>query len=84
MPARHAQLQGVGSRPVDDRIRGRIQSGVTRRGWGRDKCLGQCEGKVGRLGVPETRDERQKWHARSGRTGHNSGCNLSRSRLCMS
>jgi len=69
MAAVHAQLQGVGRRPVDERLRGRIQGGGTRRGWGLNKRVRRCGGKVGRAGAPDARDERQKWHRRSGRTG---------------
>jgi len=70
MAAGRAQLQGVGRRPVDERLRRRIQGGGTRRGWGRNKRVGCCGGKVGRPGAPDARDERQRRHGRSGRTGH--------------
>ena len=65
------QPQGVGSRLVDKRLRGRIQGGGTRRGWGGNKRVRCCGGKVRRLGAPDTRDERQRRHGRSGRTGCN-------------
>jgi len=68
MVARRAQPQGVGRRPVDERIRGRIQGGGTRRGWGRNKCVGPGGGRVGRPGRPDARNERQRKHGRSGRT----------------
>jgi len=42
-----AQPPGVDRRPVDERIRGRIQGGGTRRGWGRNKHVGRCGEKVG-------------------------------------
>jgi len=69
MAAGHVQLQEVGRRPVDERLRGRIQEGGTRRGWGRNKRVGCCGGKVGRPGASDARDERQRRHGRSGRTG---------------
>jgi len=69
MAAGRVQLQGVGRRPVDERLRGRIQGGGTRRGWSRNKHVGGCGGKVGRPGAPDARDERQRRHRRSGRTG---------------
>jgi len=69
MVARRAQTQGVGRRPVDERIRGRIQPGGTRRGWGRNKRVGRGGGRVGRQGGPEARNERQRRHGRYGRTG---------------
>jgi len=55
--------------PVDERIRGRIQGGGTRRGWGRNKSIRCCGGKVGLPGAPDARNERQRRHGRSGRTG---------------
>jgi len=64
-----AQPQGAGRRPVEERIRGRIQGRGTRRGWGRNKRLGRCGGKVGRPGAPQARNERQRRQGRSGRTG---------------
>jgi len=69
MAAGRAQLQGVGRRPVDQRLRGRIQGGGPRRGWGRNKRVGCCGGKVGRPGAPDARDERQRGHRIFGRTG---------------
>ena len=69
MAAGHVQPQEVGRRPVDERIRGRIQGGGTRRGWGGNKCVGCCGGKVGSPGSPAARNERQRRHGRSGRTG---------------
>jgi len=69
MVAKRAQPQGVGRRPVDKRIRGRIQGGDTRREWGRNKCVGHCGWKVGRLGAPDTRNQRQRRHGGSRRTG---------------
>jgi len=69
MVAGHAQPQGVGRRPVDERIRGRIQGGGTSRGWARNKRVARCGGKVGRPGAPDARNERQRRHGRSGRTG---------------
>jgi len=54
---------------LDERIRGRIQGGGTRRWWGRNKRIGRCGGKVGRPGAPDARNERQRRHRRSGRTG---------------
>jgi len=67
------QPQGVGRRLVDERIRGRIQGEGTRRGWGRNKRVGRCGGKVERPGAPDARNERQRRHGRSGRTGHKEG-----------
>jgi len=69
MAAGRAQPLGVGSRPVDERLKGWIQGGGTMMGWGRNKRGGRCAGKVGRPGAPDTRDERQRRHGRSGRTG---------------
>jgi len=69
MVARRAQPQGVGRRPVDERIRGRIQGGGTRRGWGGNKLAGCGGGRVGRPGGPDARNERQRRHGRAGRTG---------------
>jgi len=37
MAAGHTQLQGVGRRPVNERIMELIQGGGTRRGWGCNK-----------------------------------------------
>ena len=56
MTARRAQQKGVGRSPVDARLKGRIQVGGTRRGWGRNTHVGRCGGKVGRLGAPDARD----------------------------
>jgi len=53
----------------DERLRGRIQGGGTRRGWRRNKRVRRSGGKVGRPGVPDARDERQRRHRRSERTG---------------
>jgi len=69
MAAGCAQPQGVGRRPVDKRLRGRIQGGGTRRGWGRYKRVGRCGEKVDRLCAPDARDERQRMNRRSRRTG---------------
>jgi len=69
MVAGRAQPQAVGRRPVDERIRGGIQGGGTRRGWGRNKRVGRCGGKVGRPGAPDARNESQSRHGRFGRTG---------------
>jgi len=69
MAAGRAQLQGVGRRPVDEKLRGRIQGGGIRRVWGRNKRVGRGGGKVGRPGAPDARDERQRRHGRSRRTG---------------
>jgi len=69
MAAGRAQLQGVGRTPVDERLTERIQGGGTRRWWGHNKRVGRCRGKVGRPSVPGARDERPRWHGRSGRTG---------------
>jgi len=65
MVAGRAQLQGVGRRPVDERIRGRIQGGDARRGWCRNKRVGRCGGKVGHPGAPDARNKRQGRHGRS-------------------
>jgi len=56
MLAGRAQPQGVGRRPVDERIRGRIQGGGTRRGWGHNKGVGRCGGKVECPGAPDARN----------------------------
>jgi len=69
MVAGRAQPQAVGRRPVDERIRGRLQGGGTRREWGRNTRFRRYGGKVGRPGAPDTRNERQRRHGRSGRTG---------------
>jgi len=69
MGARRAQPQGVGRRPVDERLRGQIQGGGTRRGWGSNKGVRHCGGKVGRPDAPDSRDERERKHGRSVRTG---------------
>jgi len=69
MAAVRVQPQGVRRRPVDERLRGRIQEGGTRRGWGRNKHVRRGGGKVGCPGAPDARDERQRRHGRSGRTG---------------
>jgi len=69
MVAGRAQTQGVGSRPVDERIRGRIQGEGTKRGWGGNTCVGRWGGKVGRPGAIDARNESQRRHGRSGRTG---------------
>jgi len=69
MVAGRAQLQGVGRRPVDERIRGRTPGEGTRRGWGRNKLVGRCGAKVGRSGAPDASNERQRRHGRSARTG---------------
>ena len=86
MVARRAQTQGVGWRPVDDseRIRGRIQGGGTRRGWGRNKCVGCCGRKVGRLGAPDARNERQEGTGDPERPDAKSGRYSSGSVLCPS
>jgi len=70
MAAGRGQLQGVGRRPVEKRLRGRIQGGGTRRGCGRNKRVGRGGRKVGRPGAPDARDERQRRHGRSRRTGN--------------
>ena len=70
MPAGCAQPQGVGRRPVDERIRGPIQGAGADRGWERNKGIGSCGGKAGCPGAPDTRDERPRKHRRSGRTRH--------------
>jgi len=70
MAARRIQPQGAGWRPVDERLRGWIQGGGTRMGWGHNKRVRRCEGKVGCPGGTDRRDERQRRHGRSGRTGH--------------
>jgi len=62
-------LVRVGSRPVDEKIRGRIQQEGAWRGWGLKEHVGCLGGKVGRPGVPDARDERQRGLRRSGRTG---------------
>jgi len=80
MATGRAQPQGVVRRPVDERLRGRIQGGGTRRGWGRNKRVGRCGGKVGRPGAPDARDERQRRHRRSGRTGRKERTLLVRNR----
>ena len=67
--ARCAQLVRVGRRPVDEKIRGRIQQEDAGRGWGRKEGVGRFGGKVGRPGAPDARDERQRRLRRSGRTG---------------
>jgi len=69
MVAGRAQLRGVGSRPVDERLSRRTQGGGTRSGWGRNKRVGRCGGKVWRPGAPDATDDRQRRHGRSGRTG---------------
>jgi len=66
MVAGRAQPQGVGRRPVDERIRGRIQGGGMRRGWGRNKRVGRCGGKVERRGASDARNERQEGTADPG------------------
>ena len=68
MGAGRTRLQGVGRRPVDQSIREPIQGRGTTRGWGLNKHLGQCGGRVGCQGAPDARDERQRRHSRSGRT----------------
>jgi len=68
MVAGCAQTPGGGRRPVDEGIRRRIQGGGTRRGWGRNKRVGHCGGKVERPRAPDARNERQRRHWRSGRT----------------
>ena len=70
MVAGRAQPQGVGRRPVDERIRAGYKGEARGGGWGRNKRIGRCGGKVGRPGAPEARNERQRRHGRSGRTGH--------------
>jgi len=62
-------LVRVGRRPVDETIRGRIHQEGAGRGWGRMERVGPFGGKVGRPGVPDTRDERQRELRRSGRKG---------------
>jgi len=69
MVAGRAQPHGVGRRPVDERIRGWIQGGGLRRGWGHNKRGGRYGGKVVRPGGPDARNERQRRHGRSGRIG---------------
>jgi len=69
MAAGCAQPQAVGRRPVEERLRGRIQRGGTRSGGGRNKRVRRCGGKVERPGAPDTREERQRRHGRSRRTG---------------
>jgi len=59
----------VGRRPVDDKIRGRIQQEGAGRGWGCKERVGRFGGKVGHPGTPDARDERQRGPRRSGRTG---------------
>jgi len=46
MAAGRPKLQGVGKRPVAERLRGLIQGGGPRRGWGRNKRFGRCGGRV--------------------------------------
>jgi len=62
-------LVRVGRRPVDEKIRGRIQQEGAGKGWGRKERLGCFGGKVGRPGAPDARDERQRELRRSGRMG---------------
>jgi len=64
-----AQWVRVGRRPVNEKIRGRIQQEGAGRGWGRKEGVGRFAGKVGRPGAPDARDERQRGLRRSGRTG---------------
>ena len=59
----------VGRRPVDEKIRGRIQQEGAGRGWGRKEGVGRFGGTVGRPGAPDATDERQRGFRRSGRTG---------------
>ena len=59
----------VGRRPVDEKIRRRIQQEGAGRGWGRKEGVGSFGGKVGRPGPPDARDERQRGLRRSGRPG---------------
>jgi len=69
MVAGRAQPHGVGSRPVDERIKGQIPVGGTRTEWGRDKHVRCCGGKVVCPGAPDARNERQRRHGRPRRTG---------------
>jgi len=68
MAAGCAQLVRVGRRPVDEKIRERIQPEGAGRGLGCKEHIGHFGGKVERPGVPEERDERQRGLRRSGRT----------------
>jgi len=62
-------LVRVGRRPVDEKIRGRIQQEGAGRESGRKERVGPFGGKVGRPCAPDTRDERQRGLRRSGRRG---------------
>jgi len=64
-----AQWATVGRRPVDEKIRGRIQQESAGRGWCPKEGVGRLGGKVGRPGGPDARDERERGLRRSGRTG---------------
>jgi len=59
------QLVRVDTRPVDEKIRGQIQQEGAGRGWGRKERVGCFGGKVGHLGAPDARDERQRGLRRS-------------------
>ena len=65
-----AQPPGVDRRPVDERIRGRIQGGGTGRGVGPQQARRTLWRESGRPGEPDARNDRQRRHGRSGRTGH--------------
>ena len=59
----------VGRRPVDEKIRGRIQQEGAGRRCGLKEGVGPFGGKVGCPRTPDARDERQRGLRRSGRTG---------------
>jgi len=64
-------LVRVGRRPVDEKIRGRIQQEGAGRESGHKERVGPFGGKVGHRGAPDATDERQRGLRRSGRTGGN-------------
>jgi len=63
------RLVRVGTRPVDETIRRQIQQAGAKRWWGWKERVGRFGRKVGHLGAPDARDERQGGLGRSGRMG---------------
>jgi len=51
-----AHFVRVGRRPVDEKIRGRIQQEGAGRAWGRKEPVGHFGEKVGTPGAPDARD----------------------------
>ena len=71
------QLVIVGRRAIVEKIRGRIQQEGAGGVRGRKAPVACFRGKVGRLGAPDARDERERGLGRSRRTGVNKWTGLS-------